>query len=378
MFVCSDDNFKCAMRYCVKCKNINQKLKRLLKFDKKEVIVLNQWGNAEKKVQKVDMEFNATQCITYIEKELKNFIFHSYVVKIQLRCYDEARKNRREKKLIVVLDFSEKFRPKTQHEIQSGHYSYELVTLLTGAMYFPFGNNFNDVMTDQETFEVENSEHSESDHENVERDEADDECIIEKDLLENPLTFGIITDCKEQDKFTVFSMIQEIIQYGKTLAPHIDEIELWTDGAPTQFKNRYSLATIPLLEKEFELKIKWNFFPTSHGKTIADGVGGNLKNMVDRLIATQNIQISSALNFFNVLNTINTPIQLMFVSQDQIDKDKIILKNKWAMDDSKPSKDNLKQIKDCRMCHSFQSGGEGMLICAITSLGSGENLHKIY
>lgn len=330
----------------------------MLQFRRNESVKFYQWDSVDNKVQKCLMELKKTKCVEFLEKEIKSFKFHSYIVSTQLRFFDTVTNIRQKDKIVVVLDFSEKYRPKNQYEIQTAHYSYVLVPCLTGAAYFPSESSLN--------------------KSDIETEDSDEEFDESENETSKPITFGIISDCKEQDKFTVYTMVTEIIQYLSTLSPENKEIELWTDGAPTQFKNKFTLSTIPLLEAEFEIKITWNFFPTSHGKTIADGVGGNLKNMVDRRIASQNIQIRTALDFFKVLEGTNTPIQLFYVPKERIAADKIKLQEYWDIDDKMPKKDNLKLIKDCRMNHCFHTGGSGKLVCSITSSGKGQTTHTIF
>ena len=43
-------------------------------------------------------------------------------------------------------------------------------------------------------------------------------------------------------------------------------LSIWSDGACYQLKNKYTLATIAVLENKHDTKITWNFLATSHGK----------------------------------------------------------------------------------------------------------------
>lgn len=338
---------------------------------------------------KVENEMKSSEFLIFMKKELKDFIFHAHVTHVQLKSFKNLTKNPPNATAILVMDFSEKFRPKRQNEVTQAHYSYELVTLLTGAIYFPGidenetedenieegvsyeANNGNEIEFGESGDEDENEKESESDNEekNVSENESEkeeesrDENINEK---VKPLTFGIVTDSSDQDKYTVFSMLSEMLQYIKIIHPNIEVIEIFTDGAPTQFKNRFSLSTLEILQKNFDLKLKWNFFSTSHGKTVADGVGAILKRKVDRRIATERAEVKNANDFYSVLMETQSEIQVFFVSQEEIDKNKDYLMKLWQMKDEK-SDGNLCAVKNTRNFHCFESEKDGYLNCSVTS-----------
>jgi len=60
----------------------------------------------------------------------------------------------------------------------------------------------------------------------------------------------------------------------------------------------------------------WNFSESGHGKGAADGVGGSMKRMADRLIA-QGEDIPNPLAFYNALNG-KTVAQLFYITSDDI------------------------------------------------------------
>ena len=54
-------------------------------------------------------------------------------------------------------------------------------------------------------------------------------------------------------------------------------LNIFSDGPSSKFKQKYLFSNLYLWEEEHDLKINWNFFATSHGKGIVDGVGGTVK-----------------------------------------------------------------------------------------------------
>ena len=55
---------------------------------------------------------------------------------------------------------------------------------------------------------------------------------------------------------------------------------IWSDRPASQFKNRLIAAAIPVFKAKHQLTFKWNFFATSHGKGLVNGIGGSVKRDV--------------------------------------------------------------------------------------------------
>ena len=51
----------------------------------------------------------------------------------------------------------------------------------------------------------------------------------------------------------------------------------FSDGAGSQYKNKFSLVNLINHVREFKIKDEWIFFATSHGKGGCDGIGGTDK-----------------------------------------------------------------------------------------------------
>ena len=47
---------------------------------------------------------------------------------------------------------------------------------------------------------------------------------------------------------------------------------LWFDGSVLQFKNEFIAEAIPVFEAKLQIRLKWNFLATSHGKGLVDGL----------------------------------------------------------------------------------------------------------
>ena len=64
----------------------------------------------------------------------------------------------------------------------------------------------------------------------------------------------------------------------------IKVINVFSDGAASQFKQCYLFSNLHKWENEFSMKLIWNFFATSHGKGAVDGLGGMVKRSIWRVV----------------------------------------------------------------------------------------------
>lgn len=55
-----------------------------------------------------------------------------------------------------------------------------------------------------------------------------------------------------------------------------------TDGAGSQYKNKYNFINLYMHEVDLGCSAEWYFHPTSHGKGPCDGIGGTLKRKAAR------------------------------------------------------------------------------------------------
>jgi len=64
----------------------------------------------------------------------------------------------------------------------------------------------------------------------------------------------------------------------RQLGPGLRRVHVFSDGAPSQFKNRYLMNWVSGFEAQFDgAQCFWNFFATCHGRGVWDAEGGRLK-----------------------------------------------------------------------------------------------------
>ena len=88
--------------------------------------------------------------------------------------------------------------------------------------------------------------------------------------------------------------------------PQLPKIHYLSDGSCAQYKNYKNFANLIFHVQDFGITAEWNFFATSHGKNLCDGVGGTAKRLATRASLQRPLD-----------NQILTPYQLFeFASQD--------------------------------------------------------------
>ena len=106
--------------------------------------------------------------------------------------------------------------------------------------------------------------------------------------------------------------------------PDVDTIKFFSDGAASQFKNRFLLQHLTTMMEETGVEFEWNYFASSHGKGVVDGIGGTLK----RLVWMENMagmRCSSARDFVDICNQKTKTIIVGMVQQAQFDTTEALL-----------------------------------------------------
>ena len=115
------------------------------------------------------------------------------------------------------------------------------------------------------------------------------------------LSYAIVSDNLNNDKKAVNANNSLLMSELKQAMPWpITMVHYWSDGAASQFKNRYNFLNVAFHQRDFECNADWSFFCTSHGNGPVDGVGGEVKRAVSQQILRGNEVVSNPLDFFNV------------------------------------------------------------------------------
>ena len=109
-----------------------------------------------------------------------------------------------------------------------------------------------------------------------------------------------VSDDLNHTKYSVYVFMDYIIDYLKKKFSSINTLNIFSDGAGSQFKQKFLFSNLYHWEQEHQLNLKWNFFATSHGKGVVDGLGGSVKRSVWRHIRSGQAHITTAEQYTSV------------------------------------------------------------------------------
>jgi hypothetical protein len=329
---CAKNDFNCMNNICKDCSGIKEHIEQELiaEFDGLQEVKHIQWENIDKRPSKTVTNITLAELVKKFSEQLYDFKVHSYVHHFQSKKFEKDCKEFTADTATFIFDFSEKYSDIAQDEIQSAYFKRSAWSIFTGAAYIP---------------------------------------DIESETVKCT-SYGVISDEEKQDKFSTFSYMKSIMDHALKKNPHIKFVNIWTDGASSQFKNIYTISNIMYLEWLYDIKIRWFFHATSHGKCIVDGIGGNLKNVVFSRVKSQKLILNSAHDFFLCAEKHTEGIEVLFVDKQEVKNDSKILKPYFNRFSSNP-------INRFRSCHYFEAIGNNQIKSATIFLCDDEKLTVI-
>jgi hypothetical protein len=131
-------------------------------------------------------------------------------------------------------------------------------------------------------------------------------------------------------KFAVYSFMQYIFTYLKKQHPQIIKIDVFSDGAALQFKQKYLFSNLHEWEEAHGIKLRWNFFATSHGKGAVDGLGGTVKRLVWRAVCSGTVAVTTAEEYSKIAADRNPAVHVAFIPKTDVAELQTRLAEKWS------------------------------------------------
>ncbi|CAF4960704.1 unnamed protein product, partial [Rotaria socialis] len=116
------------------------------------------------------------------------------------------------------------------------------------------------------------------------------------------------------------------------------------DGAASQFKQRYHFRNLTSIANERNIDLRWNFFATSHGKGVVDGIVGVVKRLVWSAILAGDV-CRSVEDFIKLARKKTDKIIVTEIKIDEIQKSKIKLENIFKTAKSVPEPQKMHYVK---------------------------------
>ena len=291
-FVCSSDSEACMFGRCAKCpdwlKTITEEV------DLEGPATWYEWKRVEtvsptaskkdsktmkvvKKV-KISKEGIIGDAVESLQGKLPSFLEHVFIKRQQSKFFEERLAKPGPSEAVIQVEFAENYTCKHQDEPQSAHWNQEQVSLFTLAIWA------------KEAAGVDN--------------------VCE--------SYDIVSDEMMHDKKAVAVFMFHVVdQFIKKRHQNVKQVYVFSDGPSSQFKNKYIAHFLHTLNKI--VPIQWNYFATSHGKGVVDGIVGTLKRLVSKAVMTgKSPVVADTQSFYRVASSLTSSVTVSIVSQKEI------------------------------------------------------------
>jgi hypothetical protein len=278
--VCSTNNEECMFSGCPLCEDFfTEKIQENVSNGNAK-ITWSQWVNENSRAEKKEFSGNVDEAVSLLKSKVEYFLFHVYIKREQSKYFEKLKTEVSDEKIVLQVDFAENFNMKEQDEIQKAHWNTKSLSIFT-AFVWSKSENF---------------------------------------------SFALPSLDVTHDKFVVDSALKIILNHIKTVLPNVEEINCFSDGAASQFKQRFHFRNLTRIADERKIDLKWHFFATSHGKGVVDGIGGSVKRLVWSAILAGGV-CRSAEDFIKLAKKKTKKIILIEILRSDIDDSKTKLEN---------------------------------------------------
>ncbi|EFX73443.1 hypothetical protein DAPPUDRAFT_109754 [Daphnia pulex] len=146
----------------------------------------------------------------------------------------------------------------------------------------------------------------------------------------------------------------ELIPKLKELIIGIDAIHFFSDGGPAHYKNKSNFANLSFFEKEYSMKVRWNFWASGHGKNACDGIGGSTKRQF-RLASLRGEMLITCQQLLEWAESNIPAVTYMLISKEVVKTNSLCIL---------PRIEAAQMIKGTRQFHCFIPGPQGVLFAS--------------
>ena len=270
LLVCDQNEEDCMAGQCANCPGLAQLTPPATIAN--QDISWQQWST-DGKTTRIVLQGTVQDCFDVLKSQTPYFLLHTFVKRTQADEFQRERESVKDDpdKVVIQVDFAENYTTKLQGEIQSAYWAYNQVTVFTV-------------------------------------------CAWDKEGVHS---MTIVSDYLHHDKYAVNVFLNTIFKWLDEEVRQFESIVIFSDGAASQFKQRYLLCSLTLMNRQ----ITWNFFATSHGKGPVDGVGGTVKRIVAKEVMSGGGDVLTSQQFAEVSKRKCPNITVLHVSKDDIEKE---------------------------------------------------------
>ncbi|KAJ8672443.1 hypothetical protein QAD02_003702 [Eretmocerus hayati] len=290
--VCDIDNPHCMLQQCQKCPGVNGALQFLstrVQHEATKQIKFQTWstkganGSGKSSAMSLQTKTEAfSEFIQTLSQDVVRLVTHHFIAENQKEFLAYCKQNLDAFTIIVLMDFAENYAFVIQRSVQAWYFN----NTNTQATVHPMVVYYKD---------------------------SDGEVKVKN--------YCVISDSTQHTAATIYAFQEKFIGTVKIDLPRVENVIYFSDGAPTQYKNKNMFVNICLHKKRFGLGIKsYNFFCTSHGKSPCDGVGAVAKREITRLAIRRPVdeQITNAKQMYEAADGNIKGIKFLWVGADKI------------------------------------------------------------
>lgn len=324
--VCCRDNFECMSGSCEECELTNEKILAFISPQcNDQPIRLQRWEKVENFMRKVFMRGKKLKDALKMFMELLPFFkMHSYLICSQYEFLEHQKYHQTEHEALLIVDYSQNYSATSQDEIQSAYFAQRQIAVFTAYTYV--GKN-------------------------------------------EPIPYLIVSDDINHSKEQVWCFLELMIKDLLKRHQKLEKIRMMSDGCAQQFKNKFTLTNLLHAKDDFGVKMEWHFFPTSHGKSAADGLGGTFKRNVFARVLTGELEVGNAKEFYECAKSFAGKTTIFLSLNNAVQDVKGKLNERWK---------SVKTIAGTRNFHFFSPSDEaGKIQAAVSSRLDGMKTLKV-
>ena len=171
-----------------------------------------------------------------------------------------------------------------------------------------------------------------------------------------------MSDETTHDKKAVAVFMSQVFEkFIKKKHPEIKQVYVFSDGPSSQFKNKYIANFIHVLNKI--VPMQWNYFATSHGKGVVDGIGGTVKRIVWNAVVSRKATVVDAQSFVELDSSISKSANISLVNKKEIKHISESIGLEKCFSEAKP-------LPGISRFHCIEPQGNGSVNCCLYSLQS--------
>ncbi|KAK3920100.1 ARL14 effector protein [Frankliniella fusca] len=283
LMLCDSRTDDCYFGNCMECPKIEvlqEKLQLIFDLNMVENIQYKEWVSVDR-ANLNTLEQEADDFIdTFIER-LKKLAEHDFITRKQAAFLSERKKHLQEGEVFVVGDFSMNYKPVIQNAIQSYHWTNAQITLHPFVCYYPS-------CTDPEKIVIS--------------------------------SYIMVSDYLNHDTSAVYAFQRRLIEKLKEENPTIKKLFYSSDGAASQYKNKFNVANLCHHLQDFGIEAEWDFSASAHGKGPSDSAGGTAKRLAykESLRKTFEGHILTAADLTDFINKKIEKITAVLVPESEI------------------------------------------------------------